>query len=76
MAATAEAPFRVNPPQCMRKEFTQVNKRKRRAVAIRPRFLSDDAYRAEVLAVAGADAEAEVCERQADEAGACGRWGR
>jgi hypothetical protein len=61
------------------KEFTQVNKGKRRAEAVRPRFLQDEAYRAEVLAAAGADAarEAEECERQSlDGADAVGRWCR
>ncbi len=42
-----------------------MNKGKRRAVAVRPRILHDDAYRAQVLAAAGAESAREVeTERQ------------
>ncbi len=52
-----------------------MNKVKRRAVAVRSRFLDDDAYRAEVLAVANSDAAREADDARQTEATE-GRWGR
>ena len=43
-----------------------MSKGKRRAEAVRPRFLDDPAYRAEVLASARAEAAREVAEEGQD----------
>ncbi len=51
-------PVQVNPSRCVGKEFTQVNEGKRRAVAVRPRFLVDAAYQVEVRASIRAEAGA------------------
>ncbi len=54
-----------------------MNKVKRRAVAVRSRFLDDDVYRAEVLALADSDATRETDERRQGKALADdGRWDR
>jgi hypothetical protein len=76
-SCNCRGPIRVNPSRCVGKESTQVIKGKQRAKAVRPRFLDDPVYRAEVLAAASAEAARETeYEGQGDALAVEGRWDR